>query len=175
MTEQKTNRTEEQLTQQLRKSKSGKLGGKLLSLLGGVIAVAGMIFGGNLVLVLIGGVLLGLGQMVQGSAKGKASQQAFDALVPDIVNAAFENIQMNPAPPLLDAQDTNIPLPSHTHCSGSGHIRGTYHGLVTELCTVKLTEVSEFQREETGLWEKNEQIVYTGQWMLCQLDQEFPT
>ena len=48
MTEQKTNRTEEQLTQQLRKSKSGKLGGKLLSLLGGVIAVAGMIFGGNL-------------------------------------------------------------------------------------------------------------------------------
>ena len=175
MTEQKTNRTEEQLTQQLRKSKSGKLGGKLLSLLGGVIAVAGMIFGGNLVLVLIGGVLLGVGQMVQGSAKGKASQQAFDALVPDIVNAAFENIQLNPAPPLLDAQNTNIPLPSHTHCSGSGHIRGTYHGLVAELCTVRLTEVSEFQREETGLWEKNEQIVYTGQWMLCQLNQEFPT
>ena len=39
MTEQKTNRTEEQLTQQLRKSKGGKLGGKLLSLLGGVIGV----------------------------------------------------------------------------------------------------------------------------------------
>lgn len=71
MTEQKTNRTEEQLTQQLRKSKSGKLGGKLLSLLGGVIAVAGMIFGGNLVLVLIGGVLLGVGQMVQGQRQGQ--------------------------------------------------------------------------------------------------------
>ena len=82
---------------------------------------------------------------------------------------------MNPAPPLLDANDTNIPLPSHTHCSGSGYIRGTYRGLTTELCTVRLTEVSEFQREETGLWEKNEQEVYTGQWMLCQLNREFPT
>ncbi len=66
------------------------------------------------------------------------------------------------------------PLPSHTHCSGSGYIRGTYRGLTTELCTVRLTEVSEFQREETGLWEKNEQEVYTGQWMLCQLNREFP-
>ena len=75
----------------------------------------------------------------------------------------------------MDANDTNIPLPSHTHCSGSGYIRGTYRGLTTELCTVRLTEVSEFQREETGLWEKNEQEVYTGQWMLCQLNREFPT
>ena len=175
MAEQKTNMTDEQLAQELRKSKGGKLGGKLLSLLGGVIAVAGMILGGNLVLVVIGGVVLGLGQMVQGKSKGNANQQTFEAIAPDIVGAAFENVQMNPAPPLLDANDTNIPLPSHTYCSGSGYIRGTYRGLTTELCTVRLTEVSEFQREETGLWEKNEQEVYTGQWMLCRLNREFPT
>ena len=175
MTEQKTNMTDEQLAQQLRKSKGGKLGGKILSLLGGVIAVAGMILGGNIVLVAIGGVILGLGQMVQGKSKGKASRQAFDAIVPDIVSAALENVQMSPTPHLLDAEDTNIPLPRHTHCSGSGYVRGTYRGLTTELCTVKLTEVSEVQREETGLWEKNEQPVYTGQWMLCELNREFST
>uniref|UniRef100_UPI0025D98827 DUF3137 domain-containing protein n=1 Tax=uncultured Gemmiger sp. TaxID=1623490 RepID=UPI0025D98827 len=62
-----------------------------------------------------------------------------------------------------------------TYCSGSGYIRGTYQGLTTELCTVKLTEVNEFQREETGQWEKNEREVYTGQWMLCELNREFPT
>ena len=50
MTEQKTNRTEEQLEQELRKSKGGKLSGKILSMLGVVIAVAGIILGGNLVL-----------------------------------------------------------------------------------------------------------------------------
>ena len=68
MTEQKTNRTEEQLEQELRKSKGGKLSGKILSMLGVVIAVAGIILGGNLVLVVIGGVILGLGQMVQGKS-----------------------------------------------------------------------------------------------------------
>ena len=175
MAEQKTNMTDEQLAQELRKSKGGKLGGKILSLLGGVIAVAGMILGDNLVLVVIGGVVLGLGQMVQGKSKEQAGRQTFDSIAPDIVGTTFENVQMNPTPHLLDAEDTNIPLPSHTCCSGSGYIRGTYQGLTTELCTVRLTEVSEVQREETGLWEKNEQEVYTGQWMLCQMNREFPT
>lgn len=175
MAEQKTNLTDEQLTQELRKSKGGKLGGKLLSLLGVVIAAAGLILGGNIVLVVIGGVILALGQVVQGKSKGKANQQVFDTVVPDIVRTVFENVQMDPTPHLLDAEDTNIPLPNHTYCSGSGYIRGTYRGLTTELCTVRLTDVNEVQREETGLWEKNEQEVYVGQWMLCELDQEFPT
>lgn len=175
MAEQKTNMTDEQLAQELRKSKGGKLGGKILSLVGGVVAIAGIILGGNIVLVVIGGVILGLGQMVQGKSKDKASQQTFDAIAPDIVSAAFENVQMNPTPHLLDAKDTNIPLPSHTHCSGNGYVRGTYQGLTTELCTVRLTEVSEVQREETGMWEKTEREVYTGQWILCELGQEFQT
>ena len=175
MEEQKTNMTDEHLAQELRRGKGGKPGGKLLSLLGGVVAIAGIILGGNIVLVVIGGVILGLGQMVQVKSKEQAGRQTFDSIAPDIVGTAFENVQMNPVPPLLDANDTNIPLPSHTHCSGSGYIRGTYRGLTTELCTVRLTEVSEVQREETGLWEKNEQAVYTGQWMLCQLNREFPT
>ena len=128
MAEQKTNMTDEQLAQELRKSKGGKLGGKILSLLGGVIAVAGMILGGNLVLVVIGGVVLGLGQMVQGKSKGNANQQTFEAIAPDIVGAAFENVQMNLTPHLLDAEDTNIPLPGHTYCSGSGYVRGIIRG-----------------------------------------------
>lgn len=175
MAEQKTNMTDEQLAQELRKSKGGKLGGKILLLLGVVIAVVGIILGGNFALIVLGGVVLALGQAVQGKSKGNANQQTFDAIAPDIISAAFENVQMNPTPHLLDAEATNIPLLSHTCCSGSGYIRGTYQGLTTELCTVRLTEVSEVQREETGLWEKNEQEVYTGQWMLCQMNREFPT
>ena len=175
MEEMNRNMTDEHLSQQLRQSKGGTLGGKILSLLGVVIAVVGIVLGGNIVLVVIGGVILGLGQMVQGKSKGNANQQTFEVISPDIVSAVFENVQMNPTPHLLDAKDTNIPLPSHTHCSGSGYIRGTYQGLTTELCTVRLTEVNEFQREETGLWEKNEQEVYTGQWILCELNREFPT
>lgn len=147
----------------------------MLSLLGAVIGIAGVVLGGKIVLVIIGGVLIGLGQMVQGKSRGETSQQVFDTIVPDMMSMIFEDVQINPAPHLLDVKDTNIPLPNHSYCSGSGYVRGIYRGLTTELCTIELTSVSEVQREETGLWEKTEQKVYTGQWMLCELNQEFST
>ena len=175
MAEQNRNMTDEALSQQLRRSRGGKWGGKLLSLLGVVIAVAGILLGGNLVLIVVGGIVLALGQAVQSRSKEQTGQQTFDAMAPDIAGTVLENVQMNPTPPLLHAEDTNSPLPRHTYCSGSGYIRGVYRGSATELCTIKLTEEDEFLREETGLWEKNEREVYTGQWMLCQLNQEFPT
>ena len=175
MAEQNRNMTDEALSQQLRRSKGRKWGGKLLSLLGVVIAVAGILLGGNLVLIVFGGIVLALGQAVQSRSKEQAGQQTFDAMAPGIVGTVLEDIQMNPTPPLLHAEDTNIPLPRHTYCSGHEYIRGVYRGSATELCTIKLTEEDEFLREETGLWEKNEREVYTGQWMLCQLNREFPT
>lgn len=175
MAEQNRNMTDEALSQQLRRSKGRKWGGKLLSLLGVVIAVAGILLGGNMVLIVVGGIVLALGQAVQSRSKEQAGQQTFDAMAPGIVGTVLEDIQMNPTPPLLHAEDTNIPLPRHTYCSGRGYIRGVYRGSATELCTIKLMEEDEFLREETGLWEKNEREVYTGQWMLCQLNREFPT
>lgn len=175
MAEQNRNMTDEALSQQLRRSRGGKWGGKLLSLLGVAIAVAGILLGGNLVLIVLGGIVLALGQAVQSRSKEQSGQQTFDAMAPDIAGTVLENVQMNPTPPLLNAEDTNIPLPRHTYCSGSGYIRGVYRGSTTELCTIKLTEEDEFLREETGLWEKNEREVYTGQWLLCQLNREFPT
>lgn len=174
MAEQNRNMTDEALSQQLRRNRGGKWGGKLLSLLGVAIAVAGILLGGNLVLIVLGGIVLALGQAVQSRSKEQAGQQTFDAMAPDIAGTVLENVQMNPTPPLLNAEDTNIPLPRHTYCSGSGYIRGVYRGSTTELCTIKLTEEDEFLREETGLWEKNEREVYTGQWLLCQLNREFP-
>lgn len=175
MAEEKKKMTDEQLSQELQKSNGGKMGGKLLSLLGIVIAVVGIVLGGNLAVLIIGGIFLGLGQMAQSKSTDKANQQAFDTIVPDIVNAAFENIQMDPTPHLLNTKDTNIPLPDHSYCSGTKYVRGMYQGLTTELCTIKLIDENEFQREETGQWEKNEKEIYAGQWMLCELNQEFPT
>ena len=49
MEEKSRNMTDEHLSRQLRKSKSGKLGGKLLSLVGGVVAIAGIILGLSLI------------------------------------------------------------------------------------------------------------------------------
>ena len=76
MKEQKM--TDEQLSQELNKSKGGRTGGKLLSLFGGIVIVSGIILGGNMVLIIAGAVLLGLGQMTHGRVRDKASQQTFD-------------------------------------------------------------------------------------------------
>ena len=175
MEEKNRSMTDEALSQQLRRHRSGKLTGRLLSLVGVVIAVAGMVLGGNIVPVILGGVILTLGQTIQRKTREQAGQQAFRAIAPDAVSAVFENVQIDPAAHLLNAEDTNIPLPGHSYCSGSGYIRGTYQGLTTELCTVKLTEMDAFQREESGQWEKTEHEVYTGQWLLCELSCAFPT
>lgn len=175
MEEKNRNMTDAALSQQMRRHRSGKLAGSILSLLGVVIAVAGMLRGGSIVPVILGGVILALGQTLQRKTRERAGQQAFRAIAPDVLSTVFENVQIDPAAHLLNAEDTNIPLPGHSYCSGSGYIRGTYQGLTTELCTVKLTEVDEFQREESGQWEKTEHEVYAGQWLLCELEREIPT
>lgn len=75
MAEQKMKMTDEQLSQELHKSKGGRTGGKLLSLFGGIVIVSGIILGGNMVLIIAGAVLLGLGQMThEGSEIRRASR-----------------------------------------------------------------------------------------------------
>lgn len=143
------------------------MGKRLLSILGLLIAIVGIVFGGNLVLVIIGCVILGLGQMIKDKEDNELNM--------NVVHEFFEDVKMNPESHILNVSDTNIPLPKHDYCSGSGYVQGKYKGLDVEFCTIKLTDVTEVLRDETGLWEKNENTVYTGEWMLCKLDQRFNT
>ena len=143
------------------------MGKRLLSILGLLIAIVGIVFGGNLVLVIVGCVILGLGQMIKDKEDNELNM--------NVVHEFFEDVKMNPESHILNVSDTNIPLPKHDYCSGSGYVQGKYKGLDVEFCTIKLTDVTEILRDETGLWEKNENTVYTGEWMLCKLDQRFNT
>lgn len=143
------------------------MGKRLLSILGLLIAIVGIVFGGNLVLVIIGCVILGLGQMIKDKEDNELNK--------NVVYEFFEDVQFNPNVHILNVSDTNIPLPKHDYCGCSGYVQGKYRGLDVEFCTIKLTDVTEVLRDETGLWEKNENTVYTGEWMLCKLDQRFNT
>lgn len=143
------------------------MGKRLLSILGLLIAIVGIVFGGNLVLVIIGCVILGLEQMIKDKEDNELNM--------NVVHEFFEDVKMNPESHILNVSDTNIPLPKHDYCSGSGYVQGKYKGLDVGFCTIKLTDVTEVLRDETGLWEKNENTVYTGEWMLCKLDQKFNT
>lgn len=142
---------------------------KILSILGLLFALVGIVFGGNLVLVLVGCVILGLGQMMKD--KEESTTSSMDVIIKEF----FKDVQFNPNTHMLNVSDTNIPLPKHDYCSGSGYVQARYKGLDVEFCTLKLTDVTEVLRDETGLWEKNENTVYTGEWLLCKLDQRFNT
>lgn len=143
------------------------MGKRLLSILGLLIAIVGIVFGGNLILVIVGCVMLGLGQMIKDKEDNELNM--------NVVHEFFEDVKINPESHILNVSDTNIPLPKHDYCSGSGYVQGKYKGLDVEFCTIKLTDVTEVLRDETGLWEKNENTVYTGEWMLCNLNQRFNT
>lgn len=145
------------------------MGKRLLSILGLLIAIVGIVFGGNLVLVIIGCVILGLGQIIKDKEDNSTSNfnESFGKF--------FEDVQFNPNTHILKVRNTNIPLPKHDYCNANGYVQGKYKGLDIEFCTIKLTDVTEVLRDETGLWEKNENTVYTGQWMLCKLNQRFNT
>ena len=146
------------------------MGKRLLSILGLLIAIVGIVFGGNLVLVIVGCVILGLGQMIK-DKKEESTASGMDVIIKEF----FEDVQFNPNTHMLNVSDTNIPLPKHDYCSGSGYVQGKYKGLDVELCTIKLTDVTEVLRDETSLWEKNENQIYEDQWMLCNLDCKFST
>lgn len=141
------------------------MGKRLLSILGLLIAIVGIVFGGNLILVIVGCVILGLGQMIKDKEDNELNK--------NVVYEFFEDVKINPNTHILNVSDTNIPLPKHDYCGGSGYVQGKYRGLDVEFCTIKLTDVTEVLRDETGLWEKNENTVYTGEWLLCNLDQRF--
>lgn len=143
------------------------MGKKILSILGLGIVLIGIVFGGNLVLVLVGAILLGLGQVSKENGRISKNKQIFHEF--------FDDVNIDPVSHLLDVSDTNIPLPKHDYCSGSGYVQGKYKGLDVEFCTIKLSDVTEVLRDETGLWEKNENQIYEGQWMFCKLDHEFST
>lgn len=143
------------------------MGKRLLSILGLLIAIVGIVFGGNLVLVIIGCVILGLGQMIKDKEDNELNMNA--------VHEFFEDVKMNPESHILNVSDTNIPLPKHDYCSGGGYVQGKYKVLDVELCTIKLADVIEVLCDETGLWEKNEKQIYEDQWMLRNLDCKFST
>ena len=124
-------------------------------------------FGGNLVLILAGAIFLGLGQVSKENGNNSKNKQVFHEF--------FDDVEVDLVSHLLDVSDTNIPLPKHDYCSGSGYVQDKYKGLDVELCTIKLTDVTEVLRDETGLREKNEKQIYEDQWMLCNLDCKFST
>ena len=109
----------------------------------GCVVLAIGIFTSVTALTVIGIVVALLGQGVLNKHQKAAGKAVFESLVPEIMNANFEDVQPIGKQNLVDIKGSNIPLPSYVYDSASGRIDFTYRGLTSELCTVTLTDVDE--------------------------------
>ena len=154
----------------------GSAAGTILKILGVILIAVGVLSGVSLPLIVVGVVVAGIGTSLSARKRSAADQQVYDAIVPGLLKETFGNdIKADPNGRIRTVEEAGIPLPKHDSLCGSGLVSGQYQGLPAELCNVRLTDVEEIQREETGLWEKNEREVYVGQWLLCELGTSFPT
>jgi len=165
--------TDEQLARELQNGKRGGGRGKLLTVIGCAATAIG-IFTSVTPLTVIGIVVALLGQGVLNKHRKAAGKAVFESLVPEIMNANFEDVQPIGKQNLVDIKGSNIPLPSYVYDSASGRIDFTYRSLTSELCTVTLTDVTEYLNENNDMMESAERVVYNGQWMACELGKTYP-
>ena len=165
--------TDEQLARELQNGKRGSGRGKLLTVIGCAATAIG-IFTSVTALTVIGIVVALLGQGVLNKHQKATGKAVFESLVPEIMNANFEDVQPIGKQNLVDIKGSNIPLPSYVYDSASGRIDFTYLGLTSELCTVTLTDVTEYLNENNDMMESAERVVYKGQWMACELGKTYP-
>ena len=151
--------TDEQLARELQNGKRGGGRGKLLTVIGCAATAIG-IFTSVTALTVIGIVVALLGQGVLNKHQKAAGKAVFESLVPEIMNANFEDVQPIGKQNLVDIKGSNIPLPSYVYDSASGRIDFTYRGLTSELCTVTLTDVDEYRNENNDMLESAERVVY---------------
>ena len=108
-------------------------------------------------------------------SKETADQAVNDAIVPGVMNTLFDDVQMHPEGHLLDVEGSNIPLQTYSYLNSSGNICFRYQGHPAELCSITLTDVNDYVDESNDMRQTNEQEIYRGQWMCCELGETFPT
>lgn len=166
--------SDKELNTELNKGKTGRLGGSVLVIIGVIVTIIGLVSGPSIVVCIIGVIIAALGSSAKGKAKDEAGKKAYDAIVPELIARNFETVDYSPREHILDAEASNIPLIDHSHLKRSGAIRGKYRGLDTELCSIVLTDESQYQGENNGQWYTNEQELYSGQWLACKLGDTAP-
>ena len=169
MSNQEQTQRDQDLTEELRSGRAARGGAKLLSILGGVLVLIGVIAGGALPLLIAGAALLALGGWL-GQKKAAAVRQQIGGTVGlDALRAVFDQVEFAQGRRLSDSavEDSGIPLPRYTDCTGGEYAHCTYRGRDIELSSLTLTEHYELQNEETNQWETRETVAWTGQWLVC--------
>lgn len=106
-------------------------------------------------------------------SKETADQAVNDAIVPGVMYALFDDVQMHPEGYLLDVKGSNIPLQTYSYLNSSGNICFRYQGHPAELCSITLTDVNDYIDENNDMRQTNEQEIYRGSGCAVNLGRHF--
>lgn len=174
--ENKENLTDEQITKALKNGKRGSTGGKVLIGIGYLTLIIGFLASFSIPLIIIGIAIAFFGESIQNKKNNAVQKQLHDTVVQDALNEVFMDATLDVSRHIAPAKvkESGIPLPTYSYVGGSEYMEATYKGLDVELSNIDLTELEEYEREETGMREQTERTVYSGQWLVCNLGTEAP-
>ena len=163
-------RPDEQLAADLKRGRAAQTGGRVLEGGGAVLAVAGFLFGGQVVLIVLGIVLCGIGAVIVSSRQKAIKQQLGDQLIRGVLSEVLSEVDYRPHEGVSSATvwDAHMLLPEEfSGVTGSDHVRAVYKGLRVELSDIALVREEDIYDEETNIWKTEEKTVFRGQWLTC--------
>ena len=170
---------DQQLTSDLKSANAGARAASVLEVIGGVLAVIGLISG--MIPLLIIGTLLAFGGGALASRQKKQLKQSLgDRLVRSVLEEAFPGVQYDPAGHISSSlvQSSHLILPvTYQQVSGSDDIKAVYRGMNIEFSDIALLEEIDNYDSEMNTFQTttSTQDVFHCQWIICDLGRALPT
>lgn len=143
-------------------SRSAGKGWGVLVVLGGLLAVAGLV-SKTIVLTVIGVILALVGTKLKGKAESARQGELKEKAVEPALKEVFDEVSYQPNERLKEPEIASMQLLLHTgyqYVEGSDRVCAKHRGVSVLLGNVRLMETETFRDEETDLERSNEKEVW---------------
>ena len=157
-------------------SRSAGKGWGVLVVLGGLLAVAGLV-SKAIVLTVIGVILALVGTKLKGKAESARQGELKEKAVEPALREVLDEVSYQPNERLKEPEIASMQLLLHTgyqYVEGSDRVCAKHRGVSVLLGNVRLMETETFRDEETDLERTNEKEVWQGLMLTCKIGHTLP-
>ena len=172
--EEKQKLTSEQLENELKSRKTKSLLAKILTYGCGLLTI--LLFAMNsYVAAVICLVLTFVGGYQMSKQDGAIKTLLGDNVIKNLINEVFDGAEYAPFKHIDTTKVTEAGMVfpfEYDSVNGSDYIKGSYKGLDVELSDIELRKVDTRYDETAQQWKDEEQLVFKGQWLICDFGKE---
>ena len=121
-------------------------------------------------------VVLFLAEWLRSSRKEAARQDVDRRIVPEVLDAVFQQVQFTPNSRIVGFEKSGLPLPQYDRMTGGEHVRAKYRGYEVELCSIELDRDVSYTdpNDPTAVNAPSYDTVYAGKWVICRFGTSVP-